>query len=305
MQTPNTFNDEKSPPKYEPQDESFEDASLMHGLPASMKKLREMSLDRSRPHSPKTKYSAPHTDNVDENNSIDLNLKFFNKAAIKSNTTTNIIHLKKQSNMIGSPHGRNSVQVASGKRMNPMSRFKKRVPKQYKNVSFENSPRELHHVKSSQNVAKYNPKMIDYNQPADYMEDEVNSQMMRETFSQLMPDARQNLYPEEDIEYEEQRVKPLDSVTIRQQREELEMERMRMERTENPDYYKQRAPIQRGYSPYNKKVPSAKHSQINDSQFENRSRSQNQRIPNNYSDVYQAQELPSINNRRNSFNSKS
>ncbi|CAI2376929.1 unnamed protein product [Moneuplotes crassus] len=82
-------NDEASPPPHESSSEN--EASLMHGLPASMKKIRGMSMDRSRqmalPPTPKKIIRAPNTTNMEKDESgsdVDFDLKFFNKKALQS-----------------------------------------------------------------------------------------------------------------------------------------------------------------------------------------------------------------------------
>ena len=75
-------------------EDSIKDDSLMQGLPASMKKLRELSMDKSRQSINDIDRAFKEEKDTEE---VDMKLKFFNKQTIKSLGSQNASQHQKSS----------------------------------------------------------------------------------------------------------------------------------------------------------------------------------------------------------------
>ena len=83
---------------------------------------------------------------------------------------------------------------------------------------------------SNKNVGAVQKSIISHSQPADYIEHEVESQMARETNSKKRPDLRQELFPQKDHDFHYQKTKTLDNDSVRKQQDELEIDRINLEK---------------------------------------------------------------------------
>jgi hypothetical protein len=157
-----------------------------------------------------------------------------------------------------------------------------------KNVSFEASPRSSH---KQQRVGKIERPIVNHAQPVDYIEDEVQSQFMRESLSQIMPQKRKDLYPKSDIPEREIRIQQIDAINLKRRQKELEFERRVIENKERI-----KSPIQ-----YEMAAGDTFGDRFNEYEQKNRSRSENR-----FQETSQEfEKLPSIiSSRRNSETSK-
>ena len=278
-------------------DDANEEDSLLQGLPASMKKIRELSMDKSR-HSINDIDQA-FKDEKDEKDAgeVDFNLKFFNKKTIKSlgsrkmsqhqkSSSHAVLPMKKRSRF---KSRQNSIKHTHSQ--TPDVKIKRKKTSM-KNVSFD-GPSEVFHEEKQ--VGNHEKPLLQYNQPIDYIDNEIESQMMRETLSQMIPEKRQEIYPEEEPNYHNSQSRNIESDTVRRQQQELELERMRLERSEMPR--------QTQIKPEAQVKPEVHIPTIENKIMANRSRSQNQRPIQTQTQPQET--LPAINYRRNSNGSKS
>ena len=122
--------------------------------------------------------------------------------------------------------------------------------------------------------------------------------MMRETLSKMIPEKCQEIYSIDEPNYQNSHVGNIESDTVRRQQQELELERMRLEHSENPRQTQISTEVQIP-TIENQIIPNKSGSQ--NQMMTNRSLSQNQ----NYVQSQPQDTLPAINHRRNSNGSKS
>lgn len=202
-----------------PLKESSEDLSLLHGLPASMKKLRQMSMDRPKDRLGRTQPLDVTMHDQEESSEVDLNLKFLNKRAMNSNKSIEELKLHKK-----------SASQTVNRKKNPYSKFRNRhgdyspVSNKHRgderNVSFERIPKAS--KQKYRNIAQRPPR-AKAPEPEEYLEEEVRSQLIRESYSkQVLRDSEDNSLRQ--LAPDEQARTPGHS-SIRRQQKELQRQR--------------------------------------------------------------------------------
>lgn len=196
---------------------SEQDVSLMHGLPASMKKLRQMSMDKSK-HSVRRHVTDEYFKEQEESSEVDMDLKFLNKKTIKS----------KLSQSQPSLHKKVASQPVQ-KRKNPYSKFQSNKSlnssvashrgHSNKNVSFTMTPK---HSAQQRIIGKPPRKLARGPEPMDYLEDEVRSEYVRESLSRVLPQHGEPL-PQKDEPRRSR--KSIGDGSLKRQKDELEQQR--------------------------------------------------------------------------------
>ena len=267
----------------------------MQGLPASMKKLRVLSMDKSR-HSINDIDKAFEEEKDTEE--VDMKLKFFNKQTIKSLRSQKASKHQKSSSHAVIPNRRSRFKSRKYliKHIHSQTPDVKIKPNKASNKNgLFHSPSEVFY--DGKQIGKHEKPILQYNQPIDYLDNGIGSQMMCETLSQMISEKRQEIYPIDEPNYQNSHVGNIESNIVRRQQQELELERMRLERSENLKQNQisteaQISTIDNNFIP--KRFGSQ--NQI----MANRSRSQNQ----NYVQSQPQDTLPPINHCRNNNGSK-
>ena len=182
--------EEISPPHFDKQEESSDpDVSLMHGMPASMKKLRDLSADKSRYSNTlpliNNTYEIPPQESSSE---LDLDLKFLNKKNLLSGKS-----IPKLENV---PNHLKSISDNIKRKPNPLSQFQPNPKIQTPKLSYRSFKNRN---KSTDRIPKPNIPMKKFKEEEKsvqgypqikYLEDEVQAQSIRESLSRSVPRMR-------------------------------------------------------------------------------------------------------------------
>lgn len=146
----------------------------MNGLPASMKKLREMSIDKARQSQPNPPLNVDLQEKDDESEELNMELKFFNKKMIRSSSNISPKHKKSNSITIARKNSKSNFR--------PYARMQTPITSDRegskKNVSFDMTPK---HVKAYRQIGERGKQFSNLHEPKEYLDDEVLSEYVRDS----------------------------------------------------------------------------------------------------------------------------